>query len=246
MTNLLGSPLAEQPSSQNASFVVLTPFGAGLHQFQADEMVSPIFGPNAPFWETVVHQAISQFGTTTTMNVSAMELTPNSRRPFPYLLPSDVLGRSSNIPSSVIPTNAPSAPMVRRLTTPVRVPQSFQNPLSNSHMGGSSMNPIDFLNVGSQFHPPTSQTTRGSYVPFLHNISDPPPPVVRASGHAGLGHIGPASKPTTSSWVPPQQPNIVNQYLSGEQYINPLYVPYPGGATNQWAQPTFGTQDRTK
>ena len=46
--------------------------------------------------------------------------------------------------------------------------------------------------------------------------------------------------PPTLAWVPPQQPNIGNQYLSGAQYNNPLYVPYPGGLTNQWDQPTYG------
>ena len=95
------------------------------------------------------------------------------------------------------------------------------------------MPPMVFPNVVSQFFPPTSQTTRGSYVHVLHNISHPLPPTVGPSGHTSLGPIGPTSHPPTSSWVPPQQPNIVNQYLSEEQYINPLYVPYPGGATNQ-------------
>ena len=127
------------------------------------------------------------------MNVPAMDFTPNYRTPFPYLLPTDLLGRSLNIPSSVVPTNPPSAPMVYRLATPSIVPQSAQNPLSNSHMGGSSMPPIALSNVGSQFVPPTFQTTRGSYIPILHNISHPPPPTIGPSGHTDLGPIGPTS-----------------------------------------------------
>ena len=78
------------------------------------------------------------------------------------------------------------------------------------------MRPIDLSNVGIQFVPPTSQTNRGSYVLVLHNISHIPPPVVGSSGHVGLGPIGSASHPPTSAWVPPLQPNIGNQYLSGE------------------------------
>ena len=69
--------------------------------------------------------------------------------------------------------------------------------------------------VGSQFLPPTSQTTRGSYVLVLHNISHPAPQTIIPSGHTGLSRIGPALQPPTLAWVPPQQPNIGNQYLSG-------------------------------
>ena len=84
-------------------------------------MVAPIFVTNAPFWETTLGQAIFQFGSTGIVNVSDMELTLNSRRPLPYLLPSDILGRSLNIPYSPILKNAPSAPMMARLTTPAGV-----------------------------------------------------------------------------------------------------------------------------
>ena len=157
------------------------------------EMVAPIFGPNAPFWETSLGQYISQFSTTTTMNVSTMDLTPKSIRLFPYLLPSDHLGRSLNIPSSVVPANPPSAPMVSRISTPSRVLHSAQNPLWNSHMEGDSMSPIALPNVGSKFSPPTSQIAIGSYVPILHNISHPPPPTIGPSGHTDLGPIGPTS-----------------------------------------------------
>ena len=121
LTNLLGPPLMEKPSSWNSSFVVPPPSGAGLNQFQPDETVAPIFGPNAPFWETTLGQAIFQFGSTSIVNVSDMELTLNSRRPLPYILPSDILGRSLNILYSSIRTNAPSAPTVARLTTPAGV-----------------------------------------------------------------------------------------------------------------------------
>ena len=67
------------------------------------------------------------------------------------------------------------------------------------------MPPIAFLNVGSQFLPFTSHkaTTRGSYVPILHNIPHPPPPTVGPSGHSSYGPIGSVSQPPRSSWVPP-------------------------------------------
>ena len=78
-----------------------------------------------------------------------MELTPNSRIPFPYHFPSDISGRSLNINSSAIPSNDPSAPAMARLTTPGGVPQLVQNPLSNSHIGGTFMPPITLSNVGS-------------------------------------------------------------------------------------------------
>ena len=171
-----------------------------------------------------------------------MELTPNSRIPFPYLLPSYLLGRSLNIPTSVVLTNASSATTVSRLSTPSRVLQSAHNPMSNSHMRGYSMPPKALSNVGSQFVPPTSQTSRGSYVPILHNISHPPHPTVRPSAHASFGPICPTSQPPTSAWVPLQQPNIGNKYLSGAQCNNPLYVPYPGGITNKWNQSIYEPQ----
>ena len=84
--------------------------------------MAPISRPNAPFLETTLVQAISQFGSTSVVNVSSMDITLNSRSTLPYLLPSDILGRSLNIPSSAIPMNAPSAPTMARLTTPTRVP----------------------------------------------------------------------------------------------------------------------------
>ena len=55
------------------------------------------------------------------------------------------------------------------------------------------MPPVAFSNVKSQVLPPTSQTARGSYVPILDNILQPPPPGVGPSGHVGFGPIGPAS-----------------------------------------------------
>ena len=60
----------EKPSAQNASFVIPTPFGAGINQVHHDEMVAPIFGPNAAFWETSLCQAISYFSTTTTVTAN--------------------------------------------------------------------------------------------------------------------------------------------------------------------------------
>ena len=78
------------------------------------------------------------------------------------------------------------------------------------------MPPIALSNVGSQVFPSTSHTTRVSYVPVLHNIPQPNPLVLEPSGHVGYGPIGPTSHPHTSAWAPPKQPNICNQYLSGE------------------------------
>ena len=59
MMDLSRSPLVEKPSSRNTSFVIPTPYGSGINQLHPDEMVAPIFGPNAPFWETTLGQAIS-------------------------------------------------------------------------------------------------------------------------------------------------------------------------------------------
>ena len=84
-------------------------------------------------------------------------------------------------------------------------------------MGGTSIPPIALPNFESSFLSPTSQTTKGSYVPNLHNIQHPPLPMVGPSGHVGFVLVGPSSQPPTSSWVAPQQPNISSQYLSGAQ-----------------------------
>ena len=77
------------------------------------------------------------------MNVSVMELTQNSRIPFPYLLPSDILGMPLNIPSSVALSNPPPTPTVSILATPL--PPIVQ--LS----GHTRLGPI-----GLASHPPTS------------------------------------------------------------------------------------------
>ena len=82
-TDLSRQPLVEELSPRNTSFVVQNPSRDGLNQFYPDEIIGPIFVPIAPFFENSLAQYISQFGTTTTMNVSVMELTQNSRRPFP-------------------------------------------------------------------------------------------------------------------------------------------------------------------
>ena len=76
-------PLVEKASSRNASYVIPTPSGAGINRFHPDEMVAPIFGPNAPFLETTLGQFISQFGTTSTVNVSVMDLTQTLEDLFP-------------------------------------------------------------------------------------------------------------------------------------------------------------------
>ena len=85
-------PLVEKTSSRNPSFYVPIPFVARINKFHPDEMVSPIFGPNTPFWEISLGWKIyiSQLGSTSAANVSFMELNPNPRRNLPYLLPSDI------------------------------------------------------------------------------------------------------------------------------------------------------------
>ena len=56
ITEFLVPPLAEQPSSRNPYFSIPNPSGVGLNQFQLDETMAPIFGLNAPFWETAIGQ----------------------------------------------------------------------------------------------------------------------------------------------------------------------------------------------
>ena len=51
VADLSRSPLVEKPSYESTSFVIPTPSRVGLNQFHPDEMVAPIFGPNAPFLE---------------------------------------------------------------------------------------------------------------------------------------------------------------------------------------------------
>ena len=58
-TDLSRQPLVEELSPRNTSFVVQTPSGDGLNQFYPDKIIAPIFGPNGPFWETNLSQAIS-------------------------------------------------------------------------------------------------------------------------------------------------------------------------------------------
>ena len=49
ITDLSVPPLVEQPSSQNAYFVIPTTSQYRINQFHPNEIVAPIFGPNAPF-----------------------------------------------------------------------------------------------------------------------------------------------------------------------------------------------------
>ena len=86
-------------------------------------------------------------------------------------------------------------------------------------------------NIGNQYFPSTSYTNGQPYIPVLHNTTRPTPPVVGPSGTTGYG---PMSQPPASAWVQLEKPNIGNQYYRGAQYNNLLYVPYPGGVTNQW------------
>ena len=49
-------PLVQQPSQGNSSFH--SPL-----EGHVDDTTHPDFGPNAPFWETPIRQAIASFGT---------------------------------------------------------------------------------------------------------------------------------------------------------------------------------------
>ena len=118
-----------------------------FNQFHLDDLVATMFGPTASFWGTTLGQAFSEFDSTSAAIVSSMELTPNPRRGFPYLLPSDLLGRSLNIPSSSVLANAPPAPMITRLTLPVGISQYAPNPTPNCSLGSSPMPSIGFPNV---------------------------------------------------------------------------------------------------
>ena len=76
-----------------------------------------MFGPSAPFLVSTLGQYIYEFGSTSTNSASSMDLTPHSgthsRRHFPYLLPSDILGRSIEIPSSqAVNVNVPPSPTI--------------------------------------------------------------------------------------------------------------------------------------
>ena len=138
-------------------------------------------------------QAISQFNSTSATIFSSMEITPNHRRDLPYILPSDILGRYLKIPSILIVSHPPLYPMVTRITTHARVSQSVPNPISNSSLGSVVIPSMGFSSIRSQVLPHTSHTSRGPYVPFLHNISKPTPPAVGSGGPAGYGPIGSTS-----------------------------------------------------
>ena len=49
-------PLVQQPSQGNTSFHSPT-------EGHVDDITHPDFGPNAPFWDTSIGQAIASFGT---------------------------------------------------------------------------------------------------------------------------------------------------------------------------------------
>ena len=90
--------------------------------------------------------------------------------------------------------------------------------------------------VGNQSFPSMSYTTRSPYVRVLHNILRTTPLVLGSSGY------GPISPTPASTWAHPQQVYVGVQYYNGAHYNNPLYVPYPGGVSNQWTQPTYVPQ----
>ena len=51
-----GPPLVQQPSRGNTSFHSPT-------EGHVDDTTHPDYGPNAPFWDTSIGQAIASFGT---------------------------------------------------------------------------------------------------------------------------------------------------------------------------------------
>ena len=76
-----------------------------------------MFGPYAPFRVSTLGQYIYEFGSMITTSASSMELIPtsstHSRIPFPYLLPSDILGRYVGLPSSqTMNVNVPPSPTI--------------------------------------------------------------------------------------------------------------------------------------
>ena len=62
-----GPPLVQQPSRGNISFH----FPIECH---VDNTTHPYYGPNAPFWDTSMGQAIASFGTRPTFSE---EISPN-------------------------------------------------------------------------------------------------------------------------------------------------------------------------
>ena len=70
-----------------------------FNQINPDDLVATMFGPTDSFWGTTLGHAISKFGSTSVVSVSSMELTPNPRRGFPYIFPSDLLSIYLKFPS---------------------------------------------------------------------------------------------------------------------------------------------------
>ena len=77
-----------------------------FNQFHPNDPVSTMFDPTTSFWGTTLGEDISEFGSTSAISVSSMDLTPTGRREFPYIMLSHLLGISLNIPSSQVMDNA--------------------------------------------------------------------------------------------------------------------------------------------
>ena len=69
-----GPPLAQQPSRGNISFH--SPI-----EGHVDDITHPDYGPNAPFWDTSMGQAIASLGTRPT---SSKEISPNEEEHRQY------------------------------------------------------------------------------------------------------------------------------------------------------------------
>ena len=67
-------PLVQQPSQGNTSFHYPT-------EGHVDDTTHPDFGPNAPFWDTPIGQAIASFGTRLT---SSEEVSPKKEEHRQY------------------------------------------------------------------------------------------------------------------------------------------------------------------
>ena len=118
-----------------------------------------MFGPGTPFWYSNLGQYIFKFGSTRTTSSSFMDLTPLSitytRRPLPYLFPSDILGCSIGISLNLVPNlNNPSSPTIACFSTQstsqvttMTISQPVQTSIVGASLGSSFMPSISLENV---------------------------------------------------------------------------------------------------
>ena len=110
--------MVEQLFSHNKFSVWSSPaLGTVFDQPSSGNPSTTMFGPSAPFWGSNLGKYIFEFGSTSTIPVSFMELNSHSdtfsRRPFPYLIPSDILDFSNEISSNqTMNVNTPTSPTI--------------------------------------------------------------------------------------------------------------------------------------